>query len=167
MNNEVKDRVHVEVFKDYYHNTVKFVIGKQAFSNEPKHVFVITRYDNKWLLTKHKDRGLEFPGGKIELGETAEQAAIREVKEETGGEVEEIKFIGQYFVAGKSDEIIKNVYFAQVSQLYEQEHYFETEGPVLVEELPNNIKVNKNYSFIMKDNVLTFSLKEIKNKKYI
>ncbi|UTW70910.1 NUDIX domain-containing protein [Anaerobacillus sp. HL2] len=29
-----------------------------------------------------KDRGLEFPGGKIEKGETADQAALREINEE-------------------------------------------------------------------------------------
>ena len=33
---------------------------------------------DQWLLTHHLRRGLEFPGGKVELGETPEEAAVRE-----------------------------------------------------------------------------------------
>lgn len=49
-------------------------------------VAAIIERDNKILATQrgygdHKD-GWEFPGGKIELGETPEQAIVREIKEE-------------------------------------------------------------------------------------
>ena len=37
-----------------------------------------------------------FPGGALELGETPEMAAIREVKEETGLDVEIVELIGIY-----------------------------------------------------------------------
>ncbi|MGM8216526.1 RNA deprotection pyrophosphohydrolase [Bacillaceae bacterium W0354] len=157
----------MEVFKDYYNNTVKLVIGNEAFSKQPKHVWVITKYSGQWLLTKHKDRGIEFPGGKVEDGETAEEAAIREVLEETGGIVENLYFIGQYYVDGKGGDIVKNVYFAEVDDLTEQQHYFETEGPVILDELPSNIKHNDDFSFMMKDEVLPHAIDELKRNNLI
>jgi 8-oxo-dGTP diphosphatase len=151
-------------FKDYYNNEVKLSFKDHPFSCEPKHVWVICRYQDAWLLTKHKERGLEFPGGNVEAGETAEEAAIREVKEETGADVKNIRYIGQYFVDGKRDTIIKNVYFAEVKQIVTQQTYYETDGPRLLASIPSNVKQNELYSFIMKDNVLTYCLDYIKEK---
>ena len=49
------------------------------------------------LLQKRTDfDAWGFPGGAIELGETPEMAAIREIKEETGLDVEIIELIGVY-----------------------------------------------------------------------
>ncbi|MFZ3576816.1 RNA deprotection pyrophosphohydrolase [Virgibacillus sp. DJP39] len=156
----------MNTFRDYYNNEVKLTFEDHYFSKEPKHVWVICNYKNKWLLTKHKDRGMEFPGGKVEEGESAKQAAIREVKEETGGVVEQISYIGQYYVAGKGGTVIKNVYYAIVSELVSQPTYFETDGPVLLEAVPVNVQFNSRFSFIMKDDVLTHCMKKIK-KEYL
>lgn len=153
-------------FIDYYKNEVTLSFADHPFSKEPKHVWIICKYEDKWLLTKHKERGMEFPGGKVEAGETAEQGAIREIHEETGGVVDSIHYIGQYYVAGKKGHVIKNVYFAIINRLMEQPTYFETEGPVLLKEIPENVKRNKAFSFIMKDDVLPKSMTRIK-KKYI
>lgn len=152
----------MHVFHDYYNNKVCLSFESHPFSTMPKHVLVICRYEDKWLLTKHKTRGLEFPGGKVEENETAEQAGIREVKEETGAMVETIHYIGQYHVDGKGDQVDKNIYFAKISELVEQPTYYETEGPVLLEELPENLKYQEKFSFIMKDDIVKYSLKRIK-----
>jgi|SRR5690625_1340559 len=151
-------------FKDYYQNEVKLSFKDQPFSKEPKHVWVICKYDDQWLLTKHRGRGMEFPGGKVEAGETAEVAAVREVMEETGGIVQDLQYIAQYFVSGKSGTIIKNVYFATIKALEKQTTYFETLGPVLLDEIPENIKEQKQYSFMMKDGVLCHCLPYIRRK---
>lgn len=148
-------------FRDFYHNEVKLSFQKEPFSTQPKHVWVICRCKGQWLLTMHKERGLEFPGGKVEAGETAREAAIREVNEETGGIVEDISYVGQYFVAGKGGDVIKNVYFANVGRLADQETYYETNGPVLIFDLPKDIRKNKDYSFIMKDDVLMYCMQQI------
>ncbi|WP_053218822.1 RNA deprotection pyrophosphohydrolase [Virgibacillus senegalensis] len=148
-------------FKDYYNNEVTLSFEDHPFSKNPKHVWVICRYENHWLLTKHKERGIEFPGGKVEEGETAEEAAVREVDEETGGVVDDLVYIGQYHVAGKGGTIIKNIYFATIEKVIEKTTYYETEGPVWLEKLPERLKINSEYSFMMKDQVLPHSLKRV------
>ena len=146
------------IFKDFYKNKVQLSFEQEPFSKDPKHVWVIARYEDKWLMTKHKSRGVEFPGGKVEPGETADVAAIREVMEETGATVQHLHYIAQYHVAGKSDSIIKNVYFARIERMEEQVTYYETEGPRLFDNIPSNIKENDLFSFMMKDDVLTHCL---------
>lgn len=150
------------VFKDYYQNEVKLSFQEQPFSKTPKHVWIICKYKDQWLLTEHRSRGLEFPGGKVEEGETAEEAAIREVMEETGGVVKKLYYIAQYFVTGRSGTIIKNVYYAPIETLKEQPTYYETNGPVLLNEIPENIKEKNRFSFMMKDDVLSRCLRHVK-----
>lgn len=154
-------------FKDYYNNEVKLSFDDHPFSLEPKHVWVVCRHKDKWLLTKHKGRGYEFPGGNVEEGENAKEAAIREVKEETGGNVEKIYYIGQYNVTGRNETVIKNVYFAKINQLIQQDTYYETEGPLLLKKIPSNVRYNQLYSFIMKDGVLDYCMKQIRKTRLL
>ncbi len=152
-------------FIDHYNNEVFLSFQENPFSDHPKHVWAICRFENQWLLTSHSRRGLEFPGGKVEKGESPEEAAIREVKEETGGDVSSIQYIGQYKVSGRGKTIIKNIYFAEINTLIKQPTYYETNGPVLLPTLPIKVAQDPRFSFIMKDDVLTHSLEHI--KKYI
>lgn len=149
-------------FKDYYQNEVILSFSKEPFMKNPKHVWVICSYKGKWLLTHHKERGYEFPGGKVEENEITSDGAIREVLEETGGLVSNLHYIAQYKVKGKSATIVKNVYYAEIEKLVKQHTYYETDGPNLFGSLPKNIKERNDFSFIMKDEVLTYCLQKVK-----
>jgi 8-oxo-dGTP diphosphatase len=46
-----------------------------------------------------------LPGGRVEVGENSEQAVVREVKEETGLDVEIVVRIGEYRETGVQDGI--------------------------------------------------------------
>ncbi len=61
-------------------------------------VIGIIEKNGKFLIQKRPSTGLladlwEFPGGKIEKGETAEQALKREMKEEIGTEIHDAQFL--------------------------------------------------------------------------
>lgn len=152
----------IYTFKDYYRNEVKLSFEKEPFSTSPKHVWIICRYQDRWLLTKHRTRGIEFPGGKVEAGERVEDAAYREVLEETGASLASLTYVAQYYVSGKAGDIIKNVYFGEVDRLLSQEHYYETEGPILLDALPDNLRESKEFSFMMKDEVVVRTVAYIK-----
>ena len=151
----------LHTFKDYYGNQVKLSFENHPFSSHPKHVLIICTYEGKWLLTKHKNRGLEFPGGNVEYGETVEEAAYREVMEETGAVIDQLRYVGQYKVKGKARIVVKNVYVAHIQQLMRRDTYYETEGPQLCVDLPPNIHTNPSYSFIMKDDIIPTCIKYI------
>lgn len=66
-------------------------------------VFVFIRQDNTILLVRQNygKRYWSLPGGVVEMGESIDQAAIREVKEETGLDIEIRRVVGLY---SKPDE---------------------------------------------------------------
>ena len=76
--------------------------------------------DGKMILTKQYRHPLgkivyDIPGGAIEPGETPEQAALRELEEETGYTAEKIKWIGR-FSRGPSSQAITEIFFAKAKR---------------------------------------------------
>jgi ADP-ribose pyrophosphatase YjhB (NUDIX family) len=72
----------------------------------PKHIVsaasIVVNEKNEILLIKGPRRGWEMPGGQVEEGESLSQAAIRETKEESGIDIEIIKFCGIFQNVGNS-----------------------------------------------------------------
>ena len=77
---------------------------------------VVIKQDGKYLLVQEKQPkayGLwNFPAGKVDLGESLEEAAIREAKEESGYNVELIKEIDIF--QAKSTDVVKHNFEAKI-----------------------------------------------------
>ena len=73
----------------------------------PHSVVILLDKNNNVLLEERSDDGyFDFPGGGIDLKESAEEAAARELKEETGLVANKLEFFKLY-----SGEITHYVYF--------------------------------------------------------
>lgn len=118
---------------------------KNTFLLKSKHVLVICRYQNKWVLTRHNERGLEFPGGKVEAGESLQEAAKREVYEETGVHVDELEWFAEYRVCS-ANPFCKTVFVGSAT-VVDRIPLLETQGLVLMKEL----ELTSGFSFLMKD----------------
>jgi len=151
-------------FQDLNGYDVKLSFEQGSFPILSQHILVIAKYRNRWLLTKNPKRGLEFPGGKVEKGETLVEAAIRETKEETNVDVVELEWIAEYMVMDNVP-FCKTVYVAEVGYINEEKTSFETEGALWL--TPEELRNNDHLSFHMKDDGMKTILKkvrEIENK---
>ena len=74
-------------------------------------------YRGKILLLyknfKNRYEGWVLPKGTVEAGETHEETALREVKEETGADAERVRYVGKssYSFIGPEDKVEKDVYW--------------------------------------------------------
>lgn len=118
---------------------------RDAFQVDSRHVLVIAKFNGKWLLTEHRERGLEFPGGKAETGESLAEAAKREVYEETGGIIERLEWFAEYLV--QSEPPFSKTVFTGTVAAIDEIGLMETNGAVLL----NRIEPDRTYSFLMKD----------------
>ena len=84
----------------------------ERWTSAPRHIVsaavVALNDEGHILLIRSPRRGWEMPGGQVELGESLEAAAIREVKEESGIDVGDLKFCG---IFQRPDRSIVNTLF--------------------------------------------------------
>lgn len=122
------------------------------------HVLAIPVYKGRLVFTEHSVRGIEFPGGKVEQDETSEEAVKRELFEETGSYIKNMKFIATYTVYDQVP-FSKDVYFVEIEKIETQNNYFETKGPVIktsIDDIPEDEK-----SFLLKDKAILKCLERV------
>jgi 8-oxo-dGTP diphosphatase len=158
----------MKVFFDKFGNKVELTFSTNAFQQPAKHVLVICQFKGAWFLTNHKVRGLEFPGGKVEEGESLKEAARREVYEETGALLDEMVQIAEYKVSEEKESFVKAVFWGKIKEISKSANYHETNGPVEVQGDILQLRFGKEYSFIMKDEVISGCIQyivKLKNEK--
>ncbi len=89
-------------------------------------VIVVPLKDGKFLMVRNPKRGWEFPGGKVERGETPREAAMRECLEEAGAKLKNVWEIK------RSEQMI--VFAAEIEEIKGGEMKAK-----LFEELPENL----------------------------
>lgn len=82
-------------------------------------VRVLAIRDDKILCIRYKGKNegyYDFPGGKIEQGETEIQACIREVKEETGVDVNKLSYVGSF-----------NIFYPEIKKQFDMKVFMAEE----------------------------------------
>jgi 8-oxo-dGTP diphosphatase len=107
------------------------------------YVVIAAREKGKWVFVRHRDRSTwEMPAGHIEAGENADQAAEREMREETGATKFSLEYLCDYQVTVNEKTESGRLY---VAEIHERESLLEYEiGEVrLASDLPSSLTYPK------------------------
>jgi 8-oxo-dGTP diphosphatase len=146
-------------FIDLNEKKVDMYFRKGQYEIEPKHVLVVVKKGEQFLCSVHKERGIEFPGGKVEYGESLQEAAVREVLEETNVKVNNVRELCHYIVRD-NPPFCKVVFVAEAELELSEDFIYETKGRVWLTE--EELTLHEQLSFYMKDDGMKRILQEVR-----
>ncbi len=118
---------------------VEFYEKEEIKEKDIKFAVIMAFYKDKIVVVRHRDRNTwEIPGGHKEENESSLDAAKRELFEETGAKVFDLKWICSYSVNRGENNSFGNLYYADIKELGKLPGY-EIEDVKLVKELPKNL----------------------------
>jgi len=100
---------------------------------------ISARFKDKWLFVRHHKRStFEIAGGHIEEGESAYEAASRELEEETGATRFNSTCISTYSVNKDGETGWGRLYFAEVLEMGPIPDISEIQEVVLLDSIPDH-----------------------------
>lgn len=104
-----------------------------------KYVVMGARHEDRWIFVRHRDRiTWEMPAGHIEPGESPDEAAERELFEETGAGEFKLEYILDYTVTANKNQESGRLYLADIDHVDELQGY-EIEETKLSDQLPDSL----------------------------
>ena len=101
---------------------------------------IAARYAGAWIYVRHHKRTTwEIPGGHIEKDETADEAASRELMEETGSIDFKIECVSTYSVLKNGETGFGRLYLADISKLGTVPDISEIAEVKMMDGLPGNL----------------------------
>lgn len=100
---------------------------------------IVSKDKDGFVYVKHQDRDTwEIPGGHIETGETATEAAHRELKEETGALDYDLEVVCDYSINVDGSITYGRIFFAEI-RCYSGSLEHEIEHVLSFVEMPQNL----------------------------
>ena len=114
--------------------------------SEYTRVVCVCKYKNKFLFSYNKKRkGWEIPGGHIEEGETWEEAAKREMYEETGATKIKLIPVSVYKIS-----TFGLLCFCEILEMEDLPEEYEMSEIMLSDELPDNLTFPDTFKLYFK-----------------
>ena len=118
--------------------------------NKPSIVVIFAKYNDKIVMCRHEGRSTwEIPGGHIEKNEIPEEAARRELYEETGASKFDMKPVCKYSFESEGKEFFSILYESSITKFTELPN-FEISGIKFFEIIPDNVTYPETYQEILK-----------------
>lgn len=106
------------------------------------YVVIGARYNGKWTFIRHRERGgYEIPAGHPEEGESDEEAAKRELTEETGAETFSLRPVCYYSVLTEGEAANGRLFLSEVTSFGEIRDTEEVERVVFSDDIPGELSL--------------------------
>ncbi len=131
-----------------FYNSSYFISGELTYS------VIAARYDNQWIFVRHRERTTwEIPGGHIEKGESPDEAARRELAEETGAQEFRLRSIATYSVEKNGNTGYGRLYLAEVTRLGPIPDLSEIAEITFLDKLPEDLTYPDIQPFLFRQTV--------------
>jgi 8-oxo-dGTP diphosphatase len=120
--------------------TVNFYDAEYIPDGKLTYSVIAAFYNHSWIFVRHRNRiTWEIAGGHIENGESPDEAAGRELAEETGAEVFDLECVATYSVEQEGRTGYGRLFVANVSRLGQVPDKSEIAEVKLMDQLPENL----------------------------